>query len=321
MQEWFVFYNYCIPTRGAVRSLVCDLDKQDFFFISTSDYDKIKALKVKKEDSNVELLDYLVHKEVGFYTDTPDFFPSLTNEYLDYSLLDNLLIEIEDTIQYLAFILKDNSLGIKYMEIRYLSTSVDLLLEALSLISASAISSVSLCINKIEELSSDAVIEDFVEMLNLKHKELDFVALFNQEWNENKMIGAVFLVKKKTPLSNFICGEISPVNFNLNMKSFQQAMNCNVCLDKKIAIDKEGKLKNCLSMLNDFGKVTEVNIREIIASNQWKKKQISKDEISICKDCEFRYICHDCRAFLADDELTKKPVKCKYNPYTTKWGE
>lgn len=49
---------------------------------------------------------------------------------------------------------------------------------------------------------------------------------------------------------------------------------------------------------------------------------IHKDQIEVCKDCEFRYICTDCRAYLEDpDNLYSKPLKCGYDPYTCEWEE
>jgi len=38
------------------------------------------------------------------------------------------------------------------------------------------------------------------------------------------------------------------------------------------------------------------------------------------KDCEFRYICTDCRVFIQEDtDILSKPLKCKYNPYEATW--
>ncbi|MDR2057516.1 MAG: hypothetical protein LBP83_04405, partial [Dysgonamonadaceae bacterium] len=40
-----------------------------------------------------------------------------------------------------------------------------------------------------------------------------------------------------------------------------------------------------------------------------------------CKDCEFRYICTDCRAYLQDsNDIYSQPAKCNYNPYIAKWA-
>jgi len=49
---------------------------------------------------------------------------------------------------------------------------------------------------------------------------------------------------------------------------------------------------------------------------------ITKDQIDICKDCEFRHICTDCRAYIEDPKnIYSKPLKCGYNPYTNDWSD
>lgn len=54
---------------------------------------------------------------------------------------------------------------------------------------------------------------------------------------------------------------------------------------------------------------------------------LTKDQIEVCKDCEFRYICTDCRAYTERSHTNKegldisKPLKCGYNPYTGEWEE
>jgi len=49
---------------------------------------------------------------------------------------------------------------------------------------------------------------------------------------------------------------------------------------------------------------------------------ITKDDISVCKSCEFRYVCTDCRAFVeTPDDLYSEPLKCGYNPATTEWED
>ncbi|GIV28548.1 MAG: hypothetical protein KatS3mg027_2362 [Bacteroidia bacterium] len=62
---------------------------------------------------------------------------------------------------------------------------------------------------------------------------------------------------------------------------------------------------------------------EVIKKKSFQKYwHIKKDEITVCKDCEFRHICTDCRAYLENpDDLYSKPLKCDYNPYTCQWEE
>lgn len=44
---------------------------------------------------------------------------------------------------------------------------------------------------------------------------------------------------------------------------------------------------------------------------------LSKDKIDICKDCEYRYVCNDCRPI--SSSLHDRGKICSYNPYTGKW--
>jgi hypothetical protein len=49
---------------------------------------------------------------------------------------------------------------------------------------------------------------------------------------------------------------------------------------------------------------------------------LDMDEITKCKDCEFKHICTDCRAYLENpDDQYSAPLKCGYDPYTCEWEE
>ena len=119
------------------------------------------------------------------------------------------------------------------------------------------------------------------------------------------------------------CGVVDPVYFTSNMKSFTEAINHNSCLNRKISIDANGDIRNCLSMSENFGNISNTTLREAIEKPGFKKYwDITKDDIHVCKDCEFRYICTDCRAYVEDPEdILSKPLKCGYNPYTGEWSE
>ena len=115
------------------------------------------------------------------------------------------------------------------------------------------------------------------------------------------------------------CGQISPYFFTRNKGHVLKAMKYNSCLFKKISVDHEGNIKNCPSMNSAIGNITNViNIKE--SDLQTEFWNISKDEIKVCQDCEFRYVCNDCRAFTDNkDDKFSRPLKCGYNPYISKW--
>ncbi|NJL76349.1 MAG: hypothetical protein HC892_16370 [Saprospiraceae bacterium] len=72
-----------------------------------------------------------------------------------------------------------------------------------------------------------------------------------------------------------------------------------------------------------IGHINKVSLREPLLGNPFKRAwKIKKDDVKICKDCEFRYICSDCRAYTeVDNDLYSKPLKCGYDPYIGTWNE
>ena len=83
-------------------------------------------------------------------------------------------------------------------------------------------------------------------------------------------------------------------------------------------IDSSGYIKNCPSMEQHYGHISYTSLISVANKSQFKLFwDISKDKIEVCKDCEFRHICTDCRAYtLSDKSIYAKPSKCSYDPYT-----
>jgi SPASM domain peptide maturase of grasp-with-spasm system len=104
---------------------------------------------------------------------------------------------------------------------------------------------------------------------------------------------------------------------------FTESQNYNTCLNRKISIDLDGEIKNCPSMRESFGNIENTPLQQALNKTGFKKYwNIDKDKITVCKDCEFRHICTDCRAYIENPEdIYSKPLKCGYNPYTAEWEE
>jgi len=95
----------------------------------------------------------------------------------------------------------------------------------------------------------------------------------------------------------------------------------NTCLNRKISVDARGEIRNCPVA----AAVVRQRARGVAAQRAAHRDfaalwSINKDQIEVCKDCEFRYVCTDCRAYLQDpSDLYSKPSKCNYDPYTAEW--
>jgi radical SAM protein with 4Fe4S-binding SPASM domain len=86
-----------------------------------------------------------------------------------------------------------------------------------------------------------------------------------------------------------------------------------------MALDTEGNIKPCPSIQATIGNIRDFDLRDIASNTVIQSYNIAKDQIEVCKDCEFRYICHDCRAYLSPDKINAKPKYCNYDPYTATW--
>ena len=99
-----------------------------------------------------------------------------------------------------------------------------------------------------------------------------------------------------------------------------ESLNYNNCLNRKLGLDKHGFVKNCPSFNTNFGKIESIDLNNLFLNKKfisfWK---IKKDDVKICKNCEFRYICSDCRVFTKNNEIDGKPSKCNYDPITNVW--
>lgn len=81
-------------------------------------------------------------------------------------------------------------------------------------------------------------------------------------------------------------------------------------------------------MPESYGNIKDTTLEEALNKPGFKKYwNVTKDMIEVCKDCEFRYVCTDCRAYTERTTFDKKeidlskPLKCGYNPYTNEWAE
>jgi SPASM domain peptide maturase of grasp-with-spasm system len=123
--------------------------------------------------------------------------------------------------------------------------------------------------------------------------------------------------------NNKHCGVIHPTYFSINIETFTESQHHNTCLNRKISIDENGEIKNCPSMAKSYGNIKDTKLIDVVNNPEFQKVwHIKKDEITKCKDCEFRHICTDCRAYIENpDDIYSAPLKCGYDPYTGVWEE
>lgn len=322
-------FSCCIIVKGASRSIVCDLQRHTFEFIQN---DFIHIVENSENFSMIEIREKYPHlhlqidslyqvlekNEYIFFTDMPDMFPKINiSKWDEPSIITNAIVDIDSysNHNWEKIFYELNELGCRHIQLRtYIEKDVDFYYNILSLLHSNHLYSIELYVKFIPAFRKETL-----EKLVVNFPFIQQIVIHSSNIYEEYAFSNCRLLHVKEEInSESHCGVISPDYFTLNIKSFSEAQQWNTCLNRKVAIDKFGEIKNCPSMTKGYGNINDISINEIVNNsdfqNYWKMK---KDDILICRDCEFRYLCIDCRAYIVNlDNNLSKPIKCGYDPYT-----
>jgi SPASM domain peptide maturase of grasp-with-spasm system len=345
---YFIFSATCKLIYGNKRSLIIDYARDELFFISNEyqnlihQLDRRRIIDIVKELEDAESVNYLneflsfmLDNEIAILTDDADKFPPLSDAVQDeYVTVQDVIIEIDETCYDDALFKKVccelSELNCTEFQIRVLSAlSLELLDGIMQTINTTEANYLEIHGTYNPEIDISEL-HAFVEKYAIISKIYLYGSPAIKEYSVINPIEDYFPISLGTiyflnyDFDNGNCCGI--INFeNLDFSGFYYTHNKlktrNGCLDKKITIDKCGNIKNCPSMKECYGNIKDTSLQEALQNADFKKTwYIHKDQIEVCKDCEFRYNCTDCRAYIqAPSNIYSKPAKCTYNPYTTEW--
>jgi SPASM domain peptide maturase of grasp-with-spasm system len=330
----FTLFASCIPVRGARRSVICDLQRQSSQPIPNGLYEILTAHagKAVAEIKNVydhqydeeidEYFEFLLGHEFGFWCADPERFPALDLTWEAPERITNAILDVDrrSDHDYAKIFRELDDLGCKALELRcFERLPLAELRRILSAARYGRLRSIDLLAAYAPELTPEVL-----ENLASEYRRISSIAVHSSP--EDRALppyrtGVTAAYRREVVDSPRCCGQIHPGYFVTNVETFAEAQKHNTCLNRKIAIDARGEIKNCPSMARSFGNARRVPLHSALAHRDFAALwAINKDQIAICKDCEFRYICTDCRAYLADAaDLYSKPSKCTYDPYTAEW--
>jgi len=334
---------HVILTKGQSRSLLCDIDKNSFHLIPDAlykilsdnnngfiinelieKYEKEYDSQKGQKDILSDYFDYLVGSDLLIFTDFPEYYMKINLEWDYPGKISNAIIDIEeDGGHVFKFLSELADFGCKFIQIRvYKKQPNELFLSIFKFIEGSIVEALELYI----PFASPDDIETYIEWIKI-YPRIRTIVIFNSSDNSivyKRMAGFGQVVTVKCEITNkFSCGNINYHYFIPNINTISESLNHNSCLNRKISIDADGNIKNCPSMAQSFGNIRDTTLQEALDHPEFKKYwNVTKDQIAVCKDCEFRYICTDCRAYIENPEdMYSKPLKCGYNPYTCEWEE
>lgn len=331
-----LLYENCQIVKGLFRSCIYDLTRNDLYLVPNSlaavfemsrhkNCDEVVKLVSSKSIFN-EYASFIIQNELGFFCDKEELscFPNLSLEYESPYKITNVLLDVDVYSNLEKSMDVVISAKCEHLQLRLYCSAREIKVPLHAIIDkfeGSTIKSIDLYIKG----NDDVDVREYEELL-ISFPRLNFICCYNADCDFKKTIFPYcnkLLYTTQRDLTKLHCGQIAYEFFAINIEAFTEAQKSNSCLNNKVSIDRDGNIKNCPSIPQSFGNIENTSLQEALEKPGFKKLwDINKDKIHVCKDCEFRYTCTDCRAYVEDPEdILSKPLKCGYNPYTGVWSE
>lgn len=333
--SYFMLYPCCTLVKGYKKAAICDLQRNDIYQIPLSlyslfnltdnhiDISKLYAKFGRQPEEWSTLSQYLVflrENDLGIFYDKQIQFNKIDTSILfEPRFITNCIIDVtpESKHPWQRMAEQLNEIRCESLALRYFGEfSTDEIVEHLLFLNDSVLRSIEIqkkaLSSKKDELKS-------IESFRNANFRLTKVFLFSCKRNASILNDDfTVLFSKENIIDASSCGCISDYYCSAQTQSYIEALHYNTCLYKKIAIDINGNIKNCPSMGMSFGNINEkIDLKDIAKLPEFQKLgMIKKDDIEVCCDCELRYVCQDCRAYIKDcNNIYSKPLKCNYNPH------
>lgn len=307
---------------GYSRAIGIDFSRQRVYFFDPklvallidSEYCLSIELLFEKEPHIKPLIEELVAREIVFKTKSPELFPIEVFFEESFSSIESIHVKF---IEFDKFILSDLKKIINLLQIK--AGKFDLRKCSHEFIIS------------IAEFFSDTTFESLEFLVNFKVSN-DFIEFAQICSNKN---GSLLRISIDGLPNNFVFPELLDVIFCdidecfpkivPSQKLFLETLFINNFFHKKLLVNENGEIRTGDFPDKTIGFIGQTgidSIEQIILKTTNKGLgTIKKDQISVCKDCEFRYICVDNRTPITrskNDYFFES--ECSYNPYIAKWS-
>jgi SPASM domain peptide maturase of grasp-with-spasm system len=334
-KKYLKLFAGCVPVQGARRTVVVDTQRGAHFFIPNDlhtllgpqqclDLPVLRATYPQHEAIIDQYVTFLLQQELAFFTDEPERFPVLDLSFRTPEPITNAIIDLDAASDFdlRPLVAQLDALKCKALQLRlsHAQTCPELT-ELLALFGDSLLRSIEVYVPYDATYTRPALEALSRAVPRLTTLYLHGAAANAAHWYRRFNLRVVYV----QPLLTFpsCCGVVAPHYFTHSIGHLTEAVSHNSCLNRKIAVDARGDIKNCPSMRQAYGNVRTTTLGQAAAQPQFAAVgSIAKSQVKVCQDCEFRLVCTDCRAYLEDpaDHLSK-PLKCGYDPYTAQWAD
>ena len=329
-----LLYESCRPIKGYNRSIIYDLQRNNYDFIPNDLHSLLNNSTINVEDDNLEIKDYfdfLFDNEYIFKMNNPLLTKGFTKLNLGWyspSIIENTILNIADykgkpsIARIISFL---NQLNCIHIQLNISAKiSIENLKELMNLFEDTKIDTVELIVgyNNYAVESVKSFCKKYFRIKNIIVYSSPFKKIHN--FGSDSLSNIVFLKTDEITLLN---SGVKEYQFTSNYSLFTESQNHHTYFNRKLYIGSKGEIKNAPECEETFGNINDIKdveeLKQIIATPEFQKYWfVHKELCDVCKDCEFRHMCVDNRLpYQRKDGIWYHKIECNYNPYICKWKE
>lgn len=305
---YYKIYPHVRLVQGAENSILYDFQKSRVVYINHSlqalielFHQPIQKLKENFEDQRTlfnENIDYLKNKEVLFETNSPDNFPQVEMEHEVPEFISNAVLEYNGSYELDPVFLKLDQLLTKYVELRLHRLPIEEYREVFKSLDkylTKGIKALQLVVDYNDRTLIDELMKD------QDYPKIIRIVYYNAKSSIALLEDSIELCFTKDDLIDIRNAKNDYLsNFVFTSDYFMEAQKYNPYYNKRVCIDHDGTIKNCLKNTRGYGDIEQRNLIEAISSKEFQKLWHARhDLIEDIKDHELRYnmfLTHDLEA-------------------------
>lgn len=286
--------------KGNDKAAIYDLQHGRIFSIPLAlcividDLKKMPLEDVSKKHtpSNPSVLDqyinFFIDKDLGFYTSTPHLFMDLDLSWNCPSVIQNALIEYNENYSLNNVLEQLDELNCKHVEIRFNENlPTEIILDNILCFEKKSFSTLQVLVPYKETITKvflEETLKTSKKITSLIIYACNDISLLELEKRDKLVIIAEDLYRTRFNVS------YSHQKLFLNIGFFTEALKYNCYYNRKVSIDINGNIKNCLRQTNSFGNVNTNRITDVISGIDFQELWYAKaDKIIGIKDSIYRY--------------------------------
>lgn len=298
--KYLQLFSFCKIVEGVEQSIICNFQKEKIKFIPNEMGTVINMLnnqpfqEVKeffKDDLEIfnSYLDFLLEEQFAFFTETNANFIEMEDYWASPEFINNAILEYDFKTYSMIDVLDQlDEMLTKHIEFR-LTNFDESNIEPLKEIIHHCTNSVVRSIRIYFPFHSEAVSERIMNELNI-YPIVECSAIY-----DSKVSGIIKMNNRTTLFIPQSLIDITRANIDRkflvnNIRYFYECQRFNPYYNKKVSIDRQGNIKNCIKNRAVFGNVNNDKLSEITSTKEFQEFwKITHDQIMDIKDSELRY--------------------------------